>query len=664
MDEANGELKRLKEDCKKDDLTLRAVTAHRNDITTLQPSDSWIASIDESYLGKGEAMGEKSDFVGKGPGLIGGVVFSADNPLPKLPRLHCAEPGREKSLKELAQEEMALKTILNHANCGVLALPAAAQEMSLGYTDLLIAWVDVLVRLLPFPDGDGKVKVHCLVEQGGSYKRSVEFEPVKAVCLKTLKDTFPERALRLELSFESVQKGHPYNFYADLVAHTCQHFGKVAQRRYGETQWGGVCYLNGDPTKVSAWLKCLYRSVALDGETWTELMRGSRHGLTGALAARFGERAKSAAAEWEAYLAFFDDYRKSGKVDMALLRREQAWLEQWYPGAGVSARSRLVWLTGCLSVANHKGKLMRDWAAETRAEFNRLSAELYDEYAPLVCDATLNYAVAYTNAYEFEMALAVLQNLLGKEKALVGTSNRGKLLSSAGQHLAFLGDADGAIAKFGEAISCFEQLSDGDEKTINLDITRAYLATATMDGHPERALEALGGYLLPGGDARPEHLADEAVRLSATKSGPFRHHVLLRYIAQAESQDPLRKAYRQARSGWCSPGTGHPWELIEFYRGLLSSEEVRLAHFKTAYEIALSEGGATVKVIAAVIAGAALTVGRDVPTWKKRLEDLLPELDQIPGLKEGCRYQTLVDQPTAKLGGLELAAKVLPFNFR
>ena len=32
--------------------------------------------------------------------------------------------------------------------------------------------------------------------------------------------------------------------------------------------------------------------------------------------------------------------------------------------------------------------------------------------------------------------------------------------------------------------------------------------------------------------------------------------------------------------------------------------------------------------------------------------------------KENGRYQALLDQPTAKLPPLELAAKVLPFNFR
>ena len=68
-------------------------------------------------------------------------------------------------------------------------------------------------------------------------------------------------------------------------------------------------------------------------------------------------------------------------------------------------------------------------------------------------------------------------------------------------------------------------------------------------------------------------------------------------------------------------------------------------------------------VIAAVIAGAALADGL-AGEWPDRFTRMVEGVKDMAGFRENGRYQTLVDQPTAKLPPLELAAKVLPFNFR
>lgn len=640
---------------------LRAFSTHPNDITTLKPSASWTVCLDESYVG------DETEFVGEGKGVIAGVVFPDDDPLPKIEQLHIAEDYEEQCLRAA---DRAVETILHHPNCGVLVMSAASQPMALGWEDMMSSWVDVLLRLLPFPDDAARVRVNVLIEPRGPYQNGSDFLPLDLACMKTVKESFPDLARRLDLQFGPLPKrqagGKSYNPYPDIVGHTClaHAWDNTAKQRYQLAAWGGACYLNAQPRMVAAALRYLYRREPLDEEAWRFLMVHAAQGLGRGIADSFGRRVKISPAEWNVYLGYLDRHLKSGAVNMRLLRQAVEWLERYRPADGISKKAELVWLTGKLALSNHEGKLMGGPESQFRQQFDLLCGELYEENAPLVCDAVLNLAVAYTNAYEFESALAMLQSFLSKDRALVGISAYGKLLSSQGQHFAFCGMADEAIESFGKALECFARLSDEEERNVNLGITRAYLATVTMDHRPENALHALSLYLLGHEDAAVADLEARIRELACNRIDKFAHHVALRYAASAGRKDPLRLAYRAERDRWCEPAVGHPWELIEFYRALLSASDLESErHFEAAYRLTLQEGGETVMVIAAVIAGTALARSSE-EKWRERFTRALEVAGSIPGLKESGRYQALVDQPTAKLGGLELAAKVLPFNFR
>ncbi len=643
-----------------DDRAMRALSSHPNDITALAPGKSWTIYLDESYRGADE------EFETGGLGIMAGVICRDDNPLPPLPDLHCSQDFTEERL--MAQDK-ALEEILHHPNCGVLAIPSSAYDVSMGWDDALASWIDVMVRLLPFPEGDDMVSLLICVEPHDPYRTTADFRALKLVCEKSLKDSFPERAQRVKLSFEAMPKPKPgelsCNAYPDIIGFTClRHRGdNTARQRYIASGWSGVCHLNISPDRISRLLRCFYRCEPLDAATWPALVSGDGVGIIGALSARFGERAKTCAEEWTRYLDFLHVHLVSGFIDMKALRRQVEWLRRFKP-AEISKRSQLTWLTAQIALANHEGKIAAAAGSQLRAEFDALCEELYDEDARLVCDATLNLAVAYTNCYEFEMALALIQSLLGKDRATVGLSGYGKLLSTAGQHFAFLGMTDESIAKFNEALACFARLTDERERAINLGITRAYLATATMDGRPQEARRALALYLIGDGNAPEDALAREAARLTGERKGKFQHHILLRYIVSLSAEDPLRKAYCEQKGKWCRPSVGHPWELIEFYRAqLLPPGEERARRFDAAYRLAEVEGGETLMVIAAVVAGAALADGL-AGEWPQRLARMLEGMKDIPGIKENGRYQALLDQPTAKLPPLELAARVLPFNFR
>ena len=642
------------------DCTMLALTSHPNDITTLAPGNSWTVYIDESYSGRDD------EFETDGDGIMAGVICRDDNPLPPIPALHCSQDFTEDRLKE---QDKALEEILHHKNCGVLAIPSSAYDVAMGWDDTLASWVDIVVRLLPFPDGDVRVSLRICVEPHDPYRTLQDIRALKLVCEKSLKESFPERARRVVLSFEMLPKPKDgelsCNAYPDIVGFTCFRRGKdnTARQRYAASGWSGVCHLDLPPERVSRLLRCFFRREPLDAAMWTSLVSGGDIGIVGALSARFGERAKASAGEWERYLAFVRDHLASGAVDMKALRRQVDWLRRFLP-QDVSKKSQLAWLTAQIALSNHEGRVAAESGSQMRAEFDALCCGLFDEAAPLVCDATLNLAVAYTNCYQFEMALALIQSLLVKDIATVGLSGRGKLLSTAGQHFAFLGMTSEAIDSFRAALDCFARLSDDRERGINLDITRAYLATATMDGRPSDALAAMSLYLLGDEKASMDALVLEARRLAAEQTAKFHHHILLRYIASRSADDPMRSAYCSQRQEWCAPAVGHPWELVEFYRAmLLPAGPERARRLESAYRIALLEGGETLMVIAAVVAGAALADGL-AGEWPDRFARMVDGVKDMSGLTEQGRLQALLDQPTAKAPPLELAAKVLPFNFR
>ncbi len=644
-----------------DDSAVLVPSVHPNDIATLAPGTSWTVFLDESYQGDADGA-----FQTEGNGIMAGVICRDDNPLPPQPNLHCASDFLPEQLK--AQDDVVAE-LLRHPNCGVLAVPSSAYDVAMGWDDVLAAWVDVVIRLLPFPQGEEKVAIRVCVEPRDPYRTKEDFRALKLVCENSLKNSFPERARRVSLSFESLPKPRPGeksgNAYPDIIGFTCLRYegDNTAHQRYVDSGWHGVCHLNVAADRLARILRCFHRREPLDPATWSSILSHGAVGLVRALSRQFGERARCAPAEWERYLGFLYEHLTSGSVNMALLRRQVAWLESFRP-AELSKRARLRWLVAQIALANHEGKIAARAGSPLRVEFDALCEELFDEMAPLVCDATLNLAVAYTNCYEFEMALALIQSLLGKDRATVGLSCYGKLLSTAGQHFAFLGMPDESIAKFNEALDCFSRLSDERDRSVNLDITRAYLTTATMDGRPQDARRALALYLLGDENASEDALAREAAALATGVKAKFHHHILLRYIVAQPNDDHLREAYLDAYEKWCAPSVGHPWELIEFYRAILLPESAeRTRRLDTAYRLAEVEGGETLMVIAAVIAGAALADGL-AGEWPDRFTRMVEGVKDMAGFRENGRYQTLVDQPTAKLSPLELAAKVLPFNFR
>ncbi len=635
--------------------------AHKNAIEHLAPSNKWALYIDES--GRDEDFGTGRD------GVIAGVLSDLRYPLPKQPSLHAATDDTE---EKIAAGDKLLDTLIHHDHAGVLALRMCVFASISGWGHAVAVLIDLVMRLLPLPE-KGQVKLTKLtvfIEERAPYSHAKNFTFLRDACCFALAQTFPERANLIRLEIKKMDKGSPFDAYADLVANTCFSKSKFAQERLRLTGWEGFCFLNSQGEDLSRALDILHSGRKLPIELWNKLLveksaaRGQ--GLVDVLLSRFGEKARGEEGDWEEYLGLVIRHLDSKAIDLHLLERQIEWLQTYRPNdCKVPQKVELGWLTAALALRNHCGAVMNE---EELAKFRGLVDALYEEAAPLVCWALLNVVVAFTNAFRFEDAGKLVDEFFARIHgvvAVVGTRYYGQLLSTKGQCLAFLGKNDEAWHYFDLALRKFDVLSDENEKRGEMMQTLAYLLMSMMDD-PGTSDEELGKaaklYFMGNTDAPEKDLIAAMMELakSTEPERKYQHHLLLRYIVSGRAPQFVRKAYLDAEGEW-GTGYGHPWELIEFYRGLIcEATEERARHFEAAYRKA-DVGEATLQVIACAILGAELAEGmvtQEVYEKKRvHVHSLFPQMDK-------ARDAVLRRQAKEPLSAADFIAAVLPFNFR
>ena len=634
---------------------------HKNNIATLRPSESWNLYLDESYC---NSHSGDTSFTTGGNGIIAGVLNDAKHPLPRQPKLHAAQDYKE---KDLEAGDKLIENILSQEQCGVLALPVHSMESAQSWADCIITFLGVVLRILPMP-GKGKVQVTVWIEQRSDYSTDKELRTINDICLHELAISYPERAKRLQVSLHIMDKENPFNAYPDSVAYTCfarkNNAKPFIRERFQATKWDGICFLNYPVDTLKGLWDCLKLGHELPPETWSELLSTpeSQKGLVESILNAIGIEAIGNFKIWEKYLQETIRHLNSPALNLDRLQGQLDWLKRFIPIAQeLPPKVRLLWLTSKLAQDNHLGKIQREDSPTIR-EFYKLAEALFDEAAPVVCFAHLHLAVAMTNAFQFEEAQKIVQNYLrlascndleSLPPAIPGLRYYGQLLSTCGQHEAFLGNQEAAINLFQRALKCFERLSENKEREIKH--TQAYLVTSLMDFAPEdpKTVKMLEHYIgISLEKASPE------LAISNNDTCKYQHHILLRFLTQGNHEEALM-SYLAKEDKW-QWGVGHPWELIEFYRGLLLQDKQKsLVHLKKAYELA-KDGGPTLKVIAAVILGSILL---EEPMVIQEYQSLVQEvIAAIPAL--GARGLILTEQPKKRRSPLELAQAVLPFNFR
>ena len=656
-------------------------------LNNLNPSRSWKIMVDETgnifdqtIFDAGISKKDKGKFVA--------VAIPEDNDLPRIDYFHATD-------SYTAAIAETLHTLL-HAKkpCGIIGVTLDSMlnlPMNYWYNGLERLF-DLILRQLPMDDQP--VRLDFMIEGRGIATDQMVQRAADA-CLYRFAKAYPQKAAKITVRARTFAKKTTknkdflsYNGYVDSLA--CAWNGKRHELKkiLRDYRLPNICLLEGEVQNLYEVMDNAEQGIPMPASVWDSLIVSpdaqNADSIISAILDRLGKQVQKDMKLWKVYLNTTLTHLNSKAIDIRLLGRQISWLKDHIPNKVVlPPRLKLTWLTAELAYKNHTGATEMKY----EQEFLELIEKLYQEDAPLTCWAVLNFAVQKTNAYKFKEARDLLEKynrfsaLLSPEPpftkflhslidkfsgsksqkddpftaaAIPGLRYYGQLLSSCGQHEAFLGDNLKAIIYFQEAIRCFEQLSENREDEISH--TMAYYATSQMDLDPDSATTRaiLEQYLRFPLEKAAVHYA-----ISDSNEEKYHHHILLRYLVQQNSDSAAVKKYLEQAPAW-KTGKGHPWELIEFYRGMLFSDpRKRMEHWKQAHN--LSQGfDATLHIIDAVILGSILT---EDPSVRSEYEKLVERCAQeVPALGE--RITILREQSKNPLPPLELAEKILPFNFR
>lgn len=621
---------------------------HPNDIRRLPPAAAWVLLVDETGPQFDEAAGEK--------GMIVGMLMPAEgHGLKLLPKgWHAVEQGSFDEIDRVVQNVL-------DARVGVIGismhqLPIVPGERWAMGILTLIKWV---LRLLPL--SDKKTKLDVYVEGRPPFNPGENWQIAAEDAMQELTFSVPHRAKLIKLNIKTISKGdNPFNGYADAIAYTWGSPAPASVLRLKNTGWKGSCFLTMDPSSMLRTWQSLDAGVNVTADEWFVIIgspdAANRAALTYTILERLGELCKKHDGLWQKFADRVSDYLGAGNADLKLLGRQVEWLEQWRPPEEkMLPQLRLSWLTNRLANANHRGETEQAWMTE----MNELSARLMEENAELVCRAHLNLAVNATNRFDFDLAEACIQIWRNQPPTVPGLRYWAQIRSTMGQHAAFRGNLDSALNLFNEAISAFRRLSDQKMAIKDVQQTSAYLTTVMID-HPGQTQSAVVAHL--------EDLLDMTAinacrKYAADNSADYRykHHLLLRWLVYRGADDCLAE-YLSHQDHW-QTNEGHPWPLIELYRGFLllpGSRQAAAERAIMAGNIALAQDqGPTVRLIGACCMAIARLWGASWPQAEnvlKELEESLPlAIDRIQKVRD-FMAATEADPK-------QLLRAVLPFNF-
>ena len=641
-------------------IDVKASGIHPNSILNLKPARRWTIVADET----GSLFGNDAFDSKKGAGYY---VFVLVPDYAGLPKLQSGWHAVNQPLKAL----VSAGENLVKSGCGIIGIPVGGlyptnRQLWFSCIETLL---DIVLRVLPV---DGKTEVNLCVEQrGAADSRNADLldkTADDAMYHLSLCNSAKAKEMRLGARFIAKTE-NPYNGYADLVAfsHGCSKDVKAVLGGFG---WEGPCLIPSDANVVQTFRRCLdlvHQGRVIPVDDWNVLVRShdaqAVGSLIGALLRTFGEEARKNVTLWRQYLDYVMAHLDSKAIRMSVLGPQIAWLKEYEPDAAqLPPRLRLLWLTAQLAESNHLGGTKFGAELHER-EFVELCERLKDEDAPLTCFAALHLAVEKTDAFEFGVARDILKPWERERVAVPGLRYHAQVLSSLGQHTAFLGDNEKALDYFKKAMDEFGRLSSDWQR--DFDQTCAYAVIAAMDAKSPD-FERLMSLYLYGGEWSEETMVDMAHQLAAVgedePDSKYAHAILLRYLVTLPADNPIRSTYLADSAKWQWSEDSHPWELIAFYRALLLPQDdpARCEWLWKGYNLC-ANGGPTLKAISAVILGALLHDGvatRD--EYMAKVEEVINILPNI-GKSRASALLAHVDKPIPLL---ELAAKVLPFNFR
>jgi tetratricopeptide (TPR) repeat protein len=612
-------------------------------ISDLKPSRFWDILIDETGSKfKNTKQASSQEFLGKFVALL----VPMEEHLPPLKEgWHAVKSSFPELSKVIGK--------LHNSNCGIVGISVTDLPKLQGdlWSVCLRKLIDLVLLLIPCND---KTTLHLYVEEHGRDKRTstLKLEEVCESALLQLANIAPEKAKLIAIVPEVISKTDDFrNGYVDAIAYC---WGSESEEKAALVQdWIGPCLWTGGAGRLIELMTSQRFPKAID---WSELILASANSRNNAFLIKYLEilskQIVNSKEDWIAYLKETRKHLESKNINQKLLNAQIKWLKASMPeDIELTPPLHLLWLISELADANHVGKILDD---EFLEDFTYLCDDLVDEDATLVAWADLNLAVAYTNAFDFESARNVMARWQGVAPGHPGRQYYGQILSTLGQLSSFVGRQREAVGYFENALEYLTKNSYLEKAESDKNQTMTYQVIAMMDDEDlpkDQFDKALEKCLM----LEPKYAA---LIHAVTPDVPYTHHVLLRAITYGNYPE-AREAYLSKRDEWLC-GAYHPWELIEFYRGLMfDAVEDSLPYLRNAYEIAM-RGDATMHVIGAVILGS-------IYLWDKSVKETYVELvEKLTALlpKLGTRAQILREQVDMCRSAQELAKLVLPFNFR
>lgn len=622
---------------------------HANDLRALTPAPSWRILIDET----GSEFGPEAQS-GRRLGRFVAVVLRTDVSilLPLPARWHAAECTEDAAIDRVFQAVL-------EAEVGVLgicanSLPVTQGERWMDGVGMLVDWI---LRLLPL---DGHTTIEVLVENRGVFTRGQTWDLVARESLRKLAISFPQRAATINLVISVIDKeGSPLNGYADALAFTWARTSPSSKVRLRQSGLLESCLLENSARELLHTWDAFTQGVELPPATWWMLVGSPEIRRPASLPATFleivGQECRADESRWSRFLTETRSRMAVGAVDLAVLSLAVEWLQRFQPvESRIPQKGRLSWLTVQLARSNHFGAIESGWMDE----LEKLAPELIEEAAPLVCNADLHRSVAFTNRFDFENAQKALEKWKEFAPAVPGLGYWGQVQSSFGQHAAFQGRYEAAIGFFDTALDAFQRLSDPVERNKEIAQTACYRAIALMDtqgadsNQIRESVERVTG---------PVAIALQRLHSDQNPANRYAHHLLLRWLVNQDDEQ-LKNGYLSNRQNW-EEDDGHPWPLIQLYRGMLLEPTDRAGAVELAIDGAdrafASEQGPTVKLIGACCRTVAFSWGSPWPESSKVFDSLASELPLA-----GDRVVILSRAMNEPLDPLGLLRSVLPFNFR
>lgn len=621
--------------------------AHPQSLRALPPSAQWTLLIDETGSKFGSDVDHLSD-EDKNLGRVVALALPQNSNLAELDSATHAVDLPHAQLQRLTQQ-------LINSNSGIFG--ASVKQHALRSNNWISA-VAQLTRwaLLMLPMA-GATRVKVLIENRAPYQDSVQLKALSDTLESQLKRLAPERFGELHLSLEIMDKQHPHNGYVDLIANLWGNNDTLKDQLLQRTAWLDHCLLyQSDLQQIEHFYERLSHQDTLAAKDWFALcsLQGMEpeHSLLRHLANQAGQKTLHQPALWQGYL---DEVRLSVQQKTFTapgLAKALEWLEAYRPADQQLPGYLALRLQSLrLAASNHLG----EHNPELLESLLQLAEQLRDEMAPEACEVALRAAISPTHALEFTQQEAPLVNWLAQPLAVPGLLNHGKLHSTLGQLAAFRGETDKALAAFEQALASFGRLSDPQQAEKESRQTLSYRALTLLDAGDSRATAAI------------ENLLNQATRSTGQKSTQrlgrsgdllrFEQYLLLRWLISQPEQQALRRAYLDVKDDWQS-GAGHPWMLIDAYRGWLLADAGEKEAAEQCFEQAVSACQAHQNSLLLQWMGA----GLHALASSLKLEVQPPSAQAWPAAfnTEALIRLQNASQHTQRLQAL---AQLLPFNF-